>query len=632
MRGRTPSLIWWLLPVAFLLWLYREAFSTWFVADDFAWLSLLRIVHRRHDLLHELFSPMAQGTIRPWSERGYFLLLESLFGLDAAPFRVTAFATAVGDLFLIGWIARRISGSRIAGVVAAILWTANTALVRPLTWSSAYNELLCPLCLMGALVLFIRSLDTGRRIFWWWQLVVFGLGFGVLEINIVYPALAAAWVLTQCAPDRRISGLRAIVPQSAMSVVYYLIHRIAAPMPASGPYRLTFDASIFKTLALYLKWAVSPEPMMRLGYSHRSVVIVVAAGLLGLAAFSFRNRRIAGFGIAWFLITLAPVLPLAFHRSDYYITIPFIGLAIVGGAAAAMMWNGSWLCRAATLTPILIYLGAMIPASEAATHIWNARSQPVRVLVLGAQAARASHPGKAIVIEGVTTDLYNLSLADQPFLAAGVDDVYLTPESALNIHPDHGQTDLDSLVLEPIVLRRAIEHNDAVVYSLESDRLRNITERYRRRPESPGAGPLMDRLPNRIDVGNFLYSWLLGPTWLSPETGIRWMPGSATVRIGTPVEVHAGGSVRLELEGHFPEAQLRAGSRHLKVLIDGTLVGETRIYDPETTFRRLYRVPADVMAGKDSVEIEIRVDPVDRKDGQDYGVVFGKFALQPNGL
>ena len=164
-----------------------------------------------------------------------------------------------------------------------------------------------------------------------------------------------------------------------------------------------------------------------------------------------------------------------------------------------------------------------------------------------------------------------------------------------------------------------ITHNDVVVYSLESDHLRNITEGYTRR----FAGRIGDRLPSRIDVGNFLYSWLLGPTWLPPESGIRWMPGSATVRIGVP----ASGS-QLELEGRCPRAQLLIAPRHLMVLVDGIVAGDTRIYDPESTFHRLFPMPV-VAAGKTSVEVEIRVDPVDRKDGQDYGLVFGKIAIRP---
>ncbi len=204
--SRARAAGWWLLPVAFLIVFYRDGLSTWFAADDFAWLSLYGIVHRQHDLLHELFAPMAQGTIRPWSERGFFMLLTAIFGPEALPFRIVAFATAAADVVLIASLALRATGSRIAGFTAPLLWIVNAGLVRPMIWASSYNELMCPLFLLGALHLYIRFLDTGQRKYWWWQLVVFSLGFGALEINVVYPALAAAWLLFAQAGTRNASG------------------------------------------------------------------------------------------------------------------------------------------------------------------------------------------------------------------------------------------------------------------------------------------------------------------------------------------------------------------------------------------------------------------------------------------
>ena len=124
----------WAAPVAFLLWLWFDGLKTWFVADDFAWLSLLRNVHSFPDLLHALFAPAAQGTIRPWSERGFFLLFESLFGIDSLPYRICVFLTIAADLALIVWITRRITGSLLAGSAAAILWTANGALATVAAW------------------------------------------------------------------------------------------------------------------------------------------------------------------------------------------------------------------------------------------------------------------------------------------------------------------------------------------------------------------------------------------------------------------------------------------------------------------------------------------------------------------
>jgi len=60
------------------------------------------------------FLSAAQGTIRPWSERGFFLLFHSLFGLDSLPFRVAAFVTMSVDLLLVAWLTRRLTVRRSA--------------------------------------------------------------------------------------------------------------------------------------------------------------------------------------------------------------------------------------------------------------------------------------------------------------------------------------------------------------------------------------------------------------------------------------------------------------------------------------------------------------------------------------
>ena len=624
-RGRAAEVALWLLPVVFLVWLYRGAFSVWFRTDDFAWLSLLRRVQLRHDFFTELFAPAAQGTIRPWSERGYFMAMQALFGLDNVPFRVVALATAAADALLITWITRRITASPVAGFLAPVLWLANTVLVTPMIWSSAYNELLCPLFLLSALGLFIRYIGTGRRMFWWWQLVVFILGFGVLEINLVYPVIAAAWVVFVVGrADAGHRFRRSVAPLAGIAAVYIALHRMLAPPQTSGPYVLHFNAAIFKTLALYCKWSLVPEAIERFGYSHHRVELALLLTALGVAAFVvtelLQRRRAVLFYLAWFGITLAPLLPLSNHRTDYYPTIPLIGIAMLGGAAVGRYWNAGLMQCILTAIPIATYLWVMIPMTQNITNYWRLKTAPVRTLVLGVSTARQTHPGKAIALDGVSTELFDLSLADSPFLVTGVEDVYLTPESALTINSDPASEGSRTPVLEPDVMAHAVTHDDVVVYSLESNHLRNITEGYSRRM----TGRTVDRLPTRVDVGNSLYSWLLGPTWLPPESGIRWMPGSATVRLGVP----EGGS-RLELDGRCPSSQLSRVPRHLMVLVDGAVAGDTRIYDPESTFHRLIPIPASVLAGKKSVEIEIRVDPVDRKDGQDYGLVFGKIAIQP---
>ncbi len=618
-----------LSPVVFLLWLYREGLDIWFMQDDFAWLGLLRQVHSPSDVIRVLFEPAAQGTIRPWSERGFFLLFEYLFGLDSFPFRVTAFATAAADILLIGWIIRRLTGSMVAGAVAGICWAANASLVVAMTWSSAWNELLCPCFLLTALVLFIRFVETGRAVFWWWQLVVFLLGFGVLEINVVYPAIAISWVLFVVQAERR-RFLLSQIPLCVLSVIYFGIHRAVAPLQTSGAYALHFDTEILKTLALYAKWSLVPADWVAWKHSVLSGRLILASGVVGILALLVvelrRRRTVILFFAAWFLATLAPLLPLSGHRSDYYLTIPVIAVGMLAGwsVGCALDDKNTAVSRRAWQTVSVIcvgvYLVGMVPVARTATAWWWVRAESVRSLVLGVEAAHRTHPDAVIVLDGVNTELFNNAIGHSPFYPLGLDKVYLTPGSAAKIEAVPDLAEFRDVELDPVVLQHALTTNRAVIYSIAGDHLRNITESYKR----SAPDPLVGRLPRRIDVGNALYSWLVGPEWLPLETGFRWMPARATVRISGP---DVGGN-ELSLDGYCPEEQLKRAPRHITVLMDGIVLGHSQIINPESTFHRRFHIP-DSLIGKKAVEVEIRVDPVSRIGNRELGLIFGRIEILP---
>src|SRR5580704_14852891 len=132
----------------------------WFRTDDFAWLWLPQSVHGLRSLIHALFHPEAQGTVRVLSDRVFFLVLSSVFGDWAAPYRICALATWFAALTLANAIGVRLTGSRLAGCAAAILWTSSYVVVTPLAWASAYNQLLCAFFLLAALYARTRFLDS----------------------------------------------------------------------------------------------------------------------------------------------------------------------------------------------------------------------------------------------------------------------------------------------------------------------------------------------------------------------------------------------------------------------------------------------------------------------------------------
>src|SRR5947209_14647405 len=118
LRSRAALVAYYGVPVLFCVAVHWIALKMWFYADDFAWLGLRLEIHSPHDLLDVLFGPRAQGTIRTFSERIYFLAFSSIFGMEALPLRLWTFLTQLVNIALLIRITRRITGSAIAGFLA----------------------------------------------------------------------------------------------------------------------------------------------------------------------------------------------------------------------------------------------------------------------------------------------------------------------------------------------------------------------------------------------------------------------------------------------------------------------------------------------------------------------------------
>ncbi len=131
-----------LAPLLVCVAVFWRAPFIWFRIDDFAWLGLPQYAHD-YGLMRALFDPMAQGTVRVVSERLPFLIFSAAFGLHAGPFRALSLGTWFACLLLIQWIGWKLTGSRAAGLGAAVLWAVNSSLILPLSWASAYNQTLC---------------------------------------------------------------------------------------------------------------------------------------------------------------------------------------------------------------------------------------------------------------------------------------------------------------------------------------------------------------------------------------------------------------------------------------------------------------------------------------------------------
>jgi len=276
----------WAAPCLLCLILYWPGLTAWFRADDFAWLGAGIYNQNFHDLLVSIFGPKAQGTIRPFSERIFFMAGFSLFGLDALPFRIVVFATHFANLVLAASIGKRLTGSRTAGWVACVLWLVNSSNVLPLGWTCVYNQVLCGFFLLLAFYFLLRHIETGERRYFVWQWIAFLLGFGAQELNLMYPAIAASYTLL-CARKH----FRRTLPMFAVSAVYVAVHQWAAPAAKSGDYAMHFTGAMLRTLGTYWTWTLGPTFLFT-PVPALKLIIPFAVGILTVALLWFAADKL----------------------------------------------------------------------------------------------------------------------------------------------------------------------------------------------------------------------------------------------------------------------------------------------------------------------------------------------------
>ncbi|MBI3666095.1 MAG: glycosyltransferase family 39 protein [Acidobacteria bacterium] len=591
-----------------LLVCYRGLFC-WFQQDDFSWLRME--MHSVADFRRLLLEPFAQGTIRPLSERFFFLLFRKLFDLHAFPYRLFVFLTQFANLLLLTAILRRLTGSRPAAATGALVWAVNIALLYPLAWTSTYNQILCSFFYLAALLLFLRHVETGRWSFYFWQGGAFLLGFGALEIIVAYPFV----LLVYCLLLARRHAWKAL-PLLIPSALYTVLHLWFIPRATTGPYALHFTGSMFRTLWNYWTWALGPVRFSKVFPIREStalalVLLLTVILFLALLLSEGLRRRTGLFGLAWFLLTLGPVLPLRDHTNDYYLTIPAIGLAVAAASALPS------LPRLVGLLWLLVYFGCSVPVLERGLDFLYERGQAAHRLIESVREARARRPGKTILLTGVSDYLFYAVIYDEGLRTAGLSGVYLAPDNE-GIAPRPGLLPVDHFELPARATLAALRAGSAVVCDVSSGRLLDITNAY----AASAPARLKAAPPRRVNVGDLYMADQLGSGWSGFEGTHRWMGRRAQVRLAGPRSPED----RLRIQAIHSE-QPQAGPVHLSVSVDGIPIGRVEIRNNRTG-EHIFPLPPSLI-GKQEITVTLETDRTFRIPGdeRDLGLAFGVVEL-----
>ncbi len=524
-----------------------------------------------------LFAPMAQGTVRTISERLFFLVGRRLFDLNAFPFHAAVFVTQIVCLLLATWLFARLSGSRWVGAVGATVWTVHAYLYWPLTWVSAYNQVLCACLLLGGTVLFLRYAETGGRGRLAAAWALFLLGFGVNELNIVFPVLALL-----VAPRAWRTAAWLFLP----SLGFYLLHSRFAPKSADGIYAVALDSRLPATFLAY--WSF--------GIGLAGVPLAVVSALL-MAGWAWRRDRAIGFGLGWFVVTLGPYLLVPNHVSEYYLFVPLLGLSL---AFAQLVFSVRYLW---VLAVPVVFLHA-VASHQAAVKLTD-DSNDAWTFLQGLAEAGRRHPGKTIYVAGVSNDLYWSSFHDRPFYLIGLNRVFLTPDNAARLAPTVLKADYSDYSQPASVLVREADNHRAAIFEVRGEQLVNVTAAYADRLRR--SGPVL----TSIDVASAGNEELLRGQWHQAENGYRWMGQRVEVEIAAPGEL-------LTIQGFCVAEQVKSRPFELTLTMGVAPLSRQTIRDCSQPLR----ITAPLPAGRGRFVLGISVDHTVRigSDMRDLGI------------
>lgn len=530
-----------LFPVLLAAVLFRRSFRIWFLNDDFAWLGLRLGIHQPADLWTALFGPMAQGTVRTLSERLFFLGFEWGFGMESLPMRLFAFATFAVALMLCVLVVERLSGSRMAGVAAACLWALNFGVTIGINWLSSYNQILLATLFLATFYAFLRG----------WMLaawLAYLLAFGALENVVMIPVilLAYAWWFER-------ERVKTVLPFFVPAIAFAVAHLFLIPKQRTSPtYQMHWDGSILESLAIYWDWALGAARLIDFDPSYGWMLtvshFVLTPALLAFVVWRVVKRdALVPFVLFVGLALIGPMLPLRDHRTDYYLASASFGLAAMLALVPLRVGPLGWGVVALYVVPSLI-------VQQATIEWYLNRTAPLRPLVRGLKRACQLHPGKMLMLEGITDDVYYSSFIDEATRLIGNCEVRLEPGAGPAGNP---------FVMAPAAARAAIEKQSVVVYRFDGTRLYDITRQW----ESTKAYLLLSGLSPEILTGDKAYAAQLSGDWYESEGTHRWMGQKANFALGGPGRV-------LVVEGFVPEA---IGTIDLRVMVGGTQLGQAKL-------------------------------------------------------
>jgi hypothetical protein len=323
------------------------------------------------------------------------------------------------------------------------------------------------------------------------------------------------------------------------------------------------------------------------------------------------------FGLVWFTVVLAPVLPLRGHVSYYYLALPSIGLAwiLAAGLAEARRRGVAAMAAALAVTGMFAWNAGR---AHRMTAEWRyQRGLEARHLYFALERAAALHPGHVVVLTEIGNDLFWAAVFDARLLFR--QRICLDPRAAENIHAPEGFESYSEAICSPNEIAAAAMDGRLTAYRWADRRLIACTRLYKHRLPRQW----LDAPPLRIETASRFAARWLGSGWHQAEAGGRWTSLRAEATLAAPSRT----GQELILQLHRPPEPGMAPAR-LTIRLDGTDAARFELTPRQATFD--LSVPLPPPSGRPSLRVELLVDRpfAAAGDARQLGVVVSRLEVR----
>jgi hypothetical protein len=354
----------------YCLYRYRSCICTFFFLDDF-WIlrDAAAIDHGSIQGLLQIFHPHVGFILyRPLTQVGYFYVLRLLFGLDASGYHATQLLVFTFNSVLVYAMAKRLTDSRTAGLATALLYAAAPGQTVAVFWLAAFT-------MTGSATAVLLMLL-------WWQhtdgpwraagsAILQAIALLCSEHTVTAPLLLALVGSLSPRPPPRRAILRSVLPGALVAGAYVAAKLVYLHSRPVFGYEMSLNpVLILDNLGRYTAAAVSTFRWLE--FTPRLVPLVGCAVVLGAlwatrrALTGHASWRLVAAGTGFFVVALAPVLPLINHYYSYFVGLAAFGAALAIVGACRLVAPRHW--RALAAAAALIVVGSDFPTPQRATR------------------------------------------------------------------------------------------------------------------------------------------------------------------------------------------------------------------------------------------------------------------------